>query len=39
MTLSAKALSSFQIGRGEGNFGSTVVDVGQLTAAAKMLMP
>jgi hypothetical protein len=38
LTLLAKALSSFQIDRREESFGSTVVDVGQVTAVAKMLM-
>jgi hypothetical protein len=37
MTSSSKTLSSFQIDRGEGSLGSAVVDVGQGTAAAKIL--
>jgi hypothetical protein len=37
MTSSAKTRSSFQIDRGEGSLGSTVVDVGQVTTAANIL--
>jgi uncharacterized membrane protein YadS len=36
MTSWVKTLSSFQIDRIEGSLGSTVVDVGQVTAAAKV---
>jgi len=37
MTSSAKALIIFPNGRGEGSLGSTVVDVGHVAAAAKIL--